>query len=157
MGGASMVHPQRFQRMMDAGMWWLVSLSTGLVVMHGLVLRGWARAWRSAIGQPEGREPSTPSPPVQWSVVVPARNEAHGLGHVLDDLELQKGDFHVVVVDDHSDDGTSKRAKEHGLCHKGRLTVLPNQGRQKICAPDRPGGGNNAVGGHAGCRRSACT
>ena len=134
MGGASMVHPQRFQRMMDAGMWWLVSLSAGLAVVHGLVLRGWARAWCSAIGHPEGREPTTPSPPVHWSVVVPARNEAHGVGNVLDDLELQKGDFHVFVVDDHSDDGTSKRAKEHGLCHKGRLTVLPNQGQGKKSA-----------------------
>ena len=100
-------------------MWWLASLSTGIAVLHGLVLRGWTRAWRSTFGHPERRKPSTPSPPVRWSVVVPARNEAHRVGHVLDDLELQKGDFHVYVVDDHSEDGTSKRAKEHGLYLKG--------------------------------------
>ena len=52
-------------------------------------------------------------PPV--AVVIPARNEAHIIGGLLDGLGAQRraGD-QIVVVDDHSTDGTAQVAKEHG-------------------------------------------
>lgn len=41
------------------------------------------------------------------SVLVPARNEAHRIGRLLEGLQRQQSRFfHVIVLDDHSDDGT---------------------------------------------------
>lgn len=49
------------------------------------------------------------------AVIVPARNEAHGLPRLLDPLVAQRraGD-EIVVVDDHSDDGTAQVASSAG-------------------------------------------
>ena len=46
------------------------------------------------------------------AVVIPARNEAHGLAHLLQPLVAQRrGDDRIVVVDDHSSDGTAAVAR----------------------------------------------
>ncbi|WP_265522223.1 glycosyltransferase [Oerskovia flava] len=51
----------------------------------------------------------TPAPaPVRLAVVVPARDEAHGIGATLSALRDQEdGDFDLVVVDNGSSDGTA--------------------------------------------------
>jgi hopene-associated glycosyltransferase HpnB len=60
--------------------------------------------------------------------VVPARNEADVIGRSLGSLLAQdyRGSFHVVLVDDQSDDGTGEIA--HGLDSE-RLTVLSGASR----------------------------
>jgi len=72
-------------------------------------LAGWLLLWRLR-----------PLPPVTGSrdavaVVIPARNEAHALPHLLPALatSMQPGD-EVVVVDDHSTDGTGDVARSFG-------------------------------------------
>ncbi len=49
------------------------------------------------------------------SVLVPARDEAHQLGGLLDDLSAQTGvrDLEVIVLDDGSSDGTGDLARRH--------------------------------------------
>ena len=51
------------------------------------------------------------------TVIIPALNEAAGLGDVLHDLKRECGDFltAVIVVDDGSSDGTATIAREHGV------------------------------------------
>ena len=51
------------------------------------------------------------------TVIIPALNEARGLGNVLDELKRECGDFltTVIVVDDGSSDGTATIAREHGV------------------------------------------
>src|SRR5215475_137710 len=46
--------------------------------------------------------------------IVPARNEAETIARCLESLAAQNygGEFSVIVVDDHSEDGTSVRATE---------------------------------------------
>lgn len=67
--------------------------------------------WRNAIGTPHPFAPSAwPSSPGPWvSVVVPSRDAARTLGNVLQDLHAQSlphDRFEVLVIDDHSSDGT---------------------------------------------------
>lgn len=69
--------------------------------------------------------------PVRWPsvvAVVPARNEADVIQRSLGSLIAQDypGDFHIVLVDDQSDDGTGDLAR--GM-HSPRLTVLTGAAR----------------------------
>jgi chlorobactene glucosyltransferase len=51
--------------------------------------------------------PTTHIDHAEVSVLVPARNEAHRIGRLLEGLHHQQSrSFHVIVLDDHSDDGT---------------------------------------------------
>jgi len=70
-------------------------------------------------------------PPAHWpsiTAVVPARNEAEFIGAALRSLLTQDypGAFSVVLVDDHSGDGTADRAREAAevLGATERLTVV---------------------------------
>ena len=78
----------------------------------------------------EGVLPPAPEP-ARWPdvvAVVPARNEAPYVGDALRSLLTQDypGDFSVILVDDHSDDGTAEVARtaaaEAGAAN--RLTIL---------------------------------
>ena len=66
-----------------------------------------------------------PPSPTRWPsvvAVVPARNEADVIAQTIASLLAQdyRGDFHVVLVDDQSDDGTAAAARALG---SDRLTV----------------------------------
>lgn len=50
------------------------------------------------------------------AVIIPARNEAANLPSVLDDIARHIPDAHVIVVDDHSDDGTATVAAALPRC-----------------------------------------
>ncbi len=68
--------------------------------------------------------------PKDWPsivAVVPARNEAAVVGHAIRSLCEQRyaGRFHIVLVDDGSDDGTAEAAMSAGS--GGRLTVIAAQ------------------------------
>lgn len=58
------------------------------------------------------------------TAIVPARDEAEGIAHVLGSLAAQDypGDFRIVLVDDGSSDGTADIARALG---PERLTILP--------------------------------
>ncbi len=55
-----------------------------------------------------------PAPAVRVSVVIPARDEAARIGHVLRALAADPEVHEVLVVDDHSTDATAAVAAEHG-------------------------------------------
>lgn len=63
--------------------------------------------------------------------VVPARNEADVIGQAVGTLLAQEypGDFHVIVVDDHSTDGTAEAARAAALAlgRPERLNVIEAQ------------------------------
>lgn len=68
---------------------------------------GWVLLWRP---RHLPSAPGAPRPPV--AVVIPARNEAHSLPHLLRPLvEQSRPDDRIIVVDDHSNDGTARVAR----------------------------------------------
>jgi len=78
----------------------------------------------------EGVLPPAP-PPARWpsvTAVVPARNEAEFIGDALRSLLSQDypGAFSVILVDDHSTDGTADRARDaaEAVGASGRLRVI---------------------------------
>jgi hopene-associated glycosyltransferase HpnB len=80
------------------------------------------------------RVPAPVAPPARWPsvvAVVPARNEAEVVGEAVASLLAQDypGRFSVVLVDDHSEDGTAEiaRAMAAALGRSARLTVLGAQ------------------------------
>ncbi len=99
-----------------------LSLGIWLVLLFG---RG--GFWRLAPVQPVPEGASA----VRWPavvVIVPARNEARVIAEAVTSLVTQDypGDFHVLVVDDHSDDGTAEAARTAARVagRVERLTVL---------------------------------
>src|SRR4051812_39694559 len=77
------------------------------------------------------RDTAPVSEPKAWAsvvVVVPARNEVDVIQISLSSLLAQDypGEFHIVLVDDQSDDGTGARAR---ALNNSRLTVLSGSPR----------------------------
>lgn len=108
----------------------LFALSCVSLVIWGVLLGARGYFWRV---QPP--EPVTVMKPLEgWPAVVaivPARNEADAIGEAVGSLLMQDyaGKFHVIVVDDHSTDGTAdvaRMAAQRQQC-AGRLTVITAQ------------------------------
>ena len=108
---------------------WIL-LAGAVAALHAWTLRGWSRAWRKALTSGVGVEPRA----VDWTVVIPARNEATRLGTVLDDLASQDLLVQILVVDDQSTDGTASLAASHQLAQRGQLRVLTADGTGKKSA-----------------------
>jgi hopene-associated glycosyltransferase HpnB len=95
-----------------------LSLAAWLYLLFG---RGFF--WRPYEGAPA-------PPPVRWPsvvAIVPARNEAAVVGRSLGSLLAQRyaGEFRIVLVDDHSTDGTAEAARAAAAAAgaEGRLAV----------------------------------
>ncbi|NRO98558.1 glycosyltransferase [Paraburkholderia sp. NMBU_R16] len=107
----------------------LFAVSVVSLVIWGVLLFARGGFWRTrpaapvAVGQLEG---VTGWPAVV--AIVPARNEADVIGQAIGTLLVQEyaGDFHVIVVDDHSTDGTADAARAAALAlgRPERLTVI---------------------------------
>lgn len=95
--------------------WLVVAIWAYLVLARGFF-------WRARLA------PRSPAPSRYPSVVavIPARNEADGIGRAVASLLDQDypGDFAVVVVDDHSNDGTAEVARVAAAGRENRLTVV---------------------------------
>ena len=89
------------------------------------LLLGRGQFWRMREAPPPGPLPGG-APSVV--AVVPARNEAPVVGRAVASLAQQTypGEFHIVLSDDASDDGTGRAASEagHEAGRAGRLTVI---------------------------------
>lgn len=113
-----------------------MSLTT-LAGLAGLGAWGWLLTLRGGFWRIE--TPPSPSEPKDWPAVVaviPARDEAECIGGTVTTLLSQDypGTLSVVVVDDHSSDGTAElaRAAAAAIGASDRLTV--------VAAPDLPPG-----------------
>ena len=108
-----------------------MSMGSGLgaaaLLAWGVLLFGRGRFWRIESDPP-------PAAPAAWPgvvAVIPARDEAEGVGETVTSLLSQDypGRFAVVLVDDHSTDGTAEVARRAAaaLGQAERLTVISGQ------------------------------
>ena len=100
----------------------IVGLATALTWLYMLVGRGWF--WRVEEAPPA----AGPMPEDRVTVVIPARNEALGIGTTVTSLLAQdhRGPLAIVLVDDHSSDGTADvaRAAARALGAADRLDII---------------------------------
>ena len=86
-----------------------IVLTCGYVALMVVYHNGWNRQKQFVL--PANYEPST-----FISVIIPARNEAKNIGACLESIIAQRyalGFFEIIVVDDHSDDGTADVVNEY--------------------------------------------
>lgn len=105
--------------------------------IHAMTLWGWMRAWNRAITSDRAipNQTTNGEQSMDWAVVIPARNEAHSLSNLLDDLQVQNLDpVDIWIVDDHSEDDTLLVAQRHPLAQRGHLRVVGNDGVGKKSA-----------------------
>jgi cellulose synthase/poly-beta-1,6-N-acetylglucosamine synthase-like glycosyltransferase len=90
------------------------------------------RSWRSVLANTRTSVPAIPKKLPSVTVIIPVRNEAEHILHLLADLQRQTHtDFEVLVVDDHSTDGTPALVNDFiKRCNKGRLLVNPSNGKK---------------------------
>jgi hopene-associated glycosyltransferase HpnB len=100
-----------------------------VVAIAGLVAAIWAYLllgrgffWSTSLPKPSPELAHYPS----IVAVIPARNEAEGVGRCVASLLDQDypGDFAIVLVDDHSNDGTAEIAREASRGREDRLTIV---------------------------------
>jgi len=110
---------------------------TALAGFAGLLAWGWLLTGRGGFWRID--QPAADHPPAHWpevAAVIPARDEAEGIAATVTSLLSSDypGALSVVVVDDHSSDGTAglARAAAAAIGAADRLTVLT--------APDLPPG-----------------
>ena len=100
----------------------IIGAVSGLVWLYMLVARG--RFWQVAEAPPASGPPSAAS----VTVVIPARNEAAGIAATVTSLLSQdhRGPLDIVLVDDHSTDGTADiaRAAARALDAEARLAII---------------------------------
>src|SRR6478672_10543280 len=101
----------------------LIALAAATVWIYLITARG--GFWLAT-----AREPEAPAPATWASVaaIIPARDEADGIGEAIRSLLRQDypGPFSIVVVDDQSIDGTADVARRAAMAADAadRLTVL---------------------------------
>lgn len=100
-----------------------------LTVIGALVAAIWAYLllgrgffWSTSLAAPAPEPARYP----RVVAVIPARNEAEGVGRCVTSLLDQDypGDFVIVLVDDHSHDGTAEIAREAARGRDDRLTIV---------------------------------
>ena len=111
--------------------------------------------WRARPAAPLALQPRETWPAV--AAVVPARNEVDVIAEAVTTLLQQdySGDFHVIVVDDHSTDGTADAARAAALQLQcpDRLTVLTARSHCLRAGRARCGRSHKVS---RRCARSAC-
>jgi len=104
----------------------------GLVIAGSFALAAWVYLiagrggfWREFLREPAHPRPPSPVEPLPGILaVVPARNEAAVVGRAIASLAGQRygGRFHIMLVDDHSSDGTFETARAFAAADQ--LTVI---------------------------------
>src|ERR1700747_2945674 len=130
----------------------LVFASLLVFIIWMVLFFAWGNFWR--VWEFDSQRARFPAPP-QWprvTAVVPTRNEAASIESVISALAAQDyaGEFSVIVVDDHSDDGTAQLARRAASSTKmaSRIRV--------ISAPDLIGGWTGKLWAlNAGVKESA--
>jgi hopene-associated glycosyltransferase HpnB len=114
----------------------LVFVSFPVFIIWVVLFFAWGHFWQ--IWEFDSDRAQFPAPP-RWprvTAVVPARNEAASIERVIRALAAQDyaGEFSVVVVDDHSDDGTAQ------LAHRAATATNTASRIRVISAPELASG-----------------
>ncbi len=96
----------------------LILAALALACWAGVLLAPWA-AWLCR--EHLEPDPGPPASPSDFTVLIPARNEAEVIGETLRALSIAAPATRVVVIDDQSTDATASIARASGLPH---LTVI---------------------------------
>lgn len=96
----------------------LILAALALACWAGVLLAPWA-AWLCR--EHLEPDPDPPASPSDFTVLIPARNEAEVIGETLRALPIAAPATRVVVIDDQSTDATASIARASGLPH---LTVI---------------------------------
>ena len=91
---------------------WLLATVPGAVLWLIILLLPW-RPW-STRERLESGPSSQPTDLSDITVLIPARNEAEGIGRTLAALERQGSGLEIVVIDDQSEDNTAGAARAAG-------------------------------------------
>ncbi|MHB1320099.1 MAG: glycosyltransferase [Acidithiobacillus ferrivorans] len=107
--------------------WWVLLAAWSALLAWLILVLGRGAFWRADQRLPLSENGTQRTWP-EVTAVVPARNEAEGIGDCVSALLRQDypGVLHVIVVDDQSSDGTAERARE-AACRvdaASRLEVL---------------------------------
>lgn len=110
-------------------------LAFGFALLHGVVLD----LWRQSIAQADDgtNGPTNCDPPLRISVLVPARDAAATIIPLLQDLYAQhypRECFEVLVVDDHSSDGTAAAVQGLARTWPGLRLIAAESGQGKKAA-----------------------
>ncbi|WP_417518137.1 glycosyltransferase [Minwuia sp.] len=108
-------------------------MTTALFILFGLCIAAWIYliVLRGGYWQLQERLPGEMKTPETWptvAVVIPARNEADLIGETVRRLTEQTypGDLRLIVVNDHSEDGTGDKARQAG---NDRTVVIDAEAR----------------------------
>ena len=71
-------------------------------------------------------------PHIRGLVIVPTYNESETLGHVIERLFAAAADVHLLVVDDHSPDGTAGIARSYAARHPGMISVMERKDKKGL-------------------------
>ena len=110
-------------------------------IWHIFCLIAWGLGWVLLLRVPR-LKPSPKAAPREdrgITIVIPARNEAERLPHLLGDLAASRPiDARVIVVDDHSEDDTAELAGQFGFVEVLRAPDLEELSLIHISEPTRP-------------------
>jgi len=106
----------------------MTAASTSLMFLSLIVYAIQVRKWINRLPQKSIAETSTTSSHSLITVVIPCRNEAKRIPLLLEDLAMQQMPVKVIVIDDHSTDGTRKAVEDRGI------ECLANEGNGKKSA-----------------------
>ena len=65
-------------------------------------------------------------------VIIPTYNEIENIERIIKTVFSLQRDFHILIVDDNSPDGTAEKVKELQLEHSDNLFLLERQGKQGL-------------------------
>ena len=107
---------------------WLLATIPGAVLWLIILLLPW-RPWSTRERLESGPAPKPDLKDI--TVLIPARNEASGIGRTLTALEHQGPSLEVVVIDDQSEDDTAGVARAAGpadpQCGRQRAGIRPTR------------------------------
>jgi poly-beta-1,6-N-acetyl-D-glucosamine synthase len=85
-----------------------------ILIVAGILAEYAMFVWRTVSTSRFGNDPTSATERPQLTVLIPCRNEAENLGALLHDLAAQTHPVQVLVIDDHSEDGTRQVAEQSG-------------------------------------------
>lgn len=130
----------------------LVFVSLLVFIIWMVLFFAWGNFWQVWEFDSDRARFPAPTPWPRVTAVVPARNEAASIEAVISALAAQDyaGEFSVIVVDDHSDDGTAQ------LAHRAASSSKMVSRIRVISAPDLTGGWTGKLWAvNAGVKESA--